>query len=64
MLPENLVMVGVGTLLVLLSRLSKSAAGPFGGKPVRPVTDTERVVLFPFGFFTFVLGLIRARSTV
>jgi len=63
MLPENLVMVGVGTVLMLLSRFSKSAVGPFGGKPVRPVTDTERAILFSFGLLAFVLGLVRLLRT-
>ena len=59
MLPENPVMVGIGALLMLASRFSRSKLGPFGGKPLRPVTDTERVILFSFGLFAFVLGLVR-----
>ena len=58
-LPENPVMVGIGVLLMLLARFSRSAVGPFGGKPVRPVTLTERLILLFFGLFAFVLGLVR-----
>jgi hypothetical protein len=59
MLPENPVMVGVGVLLMLASQFSKSRMAPFGGERLRPVTDTERVILFTFGLFAFILGLVR-----
>ncbi len=58
MIPENPVMVGIGVVLMLLSRFSRSRL-TLGGKPVRTVTDTERVILFLFGLFAFVLGLVR-----
>ena len=58
MLAENPVMVGLGVLLMLLARFSRSAVGPFGGKPGRPVTLTESLILFFFGLFAFVLGLV------
>jgi hypothetical protein len=57
MLPENPVMVCVGIVLVLASRFSKWRNAPFGGKPLRPITDTERVILFSFG----LLGVLSAR---
>lgn len=59
MLPENPVMVCVGVVLMLASRFSKWRKGPFGGKPLRPITDTERVILFSFGLLAFILGLVR-----
>ena len=59
MLPENPVMVCIGIVLMLASRFSKLRNAPFGGKPLRPITDTERVILFSFGLFAFVLGLVR-----
>ena len=52
-------MVGVGLFLMLAARFVRNAATPFTGKPIRPVTDTERVLLFSFGLFAFVLGLVR-----
>ena len=58
MLPENPVMVGVGVLLILAARLAKSRA-TLDGKPLRPVTDTERLILFSFGVFALVLGAVR-----
>ena len=58
MLPENPVMIGIGVVLMLLSRFSRSRL-TLGGKPVRSVTDAERVILFSFGLFAFVLGLVR-----
>ncbi len=58
MLPENPVMVGIGVLLMLASRFSQSRA-TLGGGPLRPITDTERVILFSFGLLAFVLGLVR-----
>jgi len=59
MLPENPVMACVGAILMLASRFSKTKNAPFGGKPLRPITDTERVLLFSFGLFAFVLALVR-----
>jgi hypothetical protein len=59
MLPENPIMVCVGVILMIASRFSKSRNAPFGGKPLRPITDTERVILFSFGLFAFTLGLVR-----
>jgi hypothetical protein len=52
-------MVGIGLLLMLAARFVRHAATPFTGKPIRPVTDTERLLSFAFGLFAFVLGLVR-----
>jgi hypothetical protein len=52
-------MVGVGLFLMLAARFAQNAATPFSGKPIRPVTDTERLLLFVFGLMAFVLGLAR-----
>jgi hypothetical protein len=59
MLAENPEMVIVGILLMLLSRFAKLRSAPFGGRAVRPVTDTERLILFSFGLLAFALGLFR-----
>jgi hypothetical protein len=59
MIPENPTMVVVGLLLMLAARFVKQRTAPFGGKAIRPVTDTERLLLFSFGLLAFVLGLAR-----
>jgi len=56
---ENPVMVVVGIVLILASRFAKSITAPFGGRPIRPVTDTERLILLSFGELAFGLGLYR-----
>ena len=58
-IPENPAMVVVGLFLMLAARFAKNRTAPFGGKPIRPVTDTERLLLFSFGLLAFVLGLVR-----
>ena len=58
-IPENPAMVGVGLFLMLVARFARHAAAPFTGKPIRPVTDTERLLLCSFGLFAFLLGLVR-----
>jgi hypothetical protein len=58
-MPENPAMVGIGLLLMFAARFVRHAATPFTGKPISPVTDTERLLLFAFGLFAFVLGLVR-----
>jgi hypothetical protein len=56
-IPENAAMVVVGVLLMLAARFARHGTGPFGGKPIRPITDTERVLLFFFGLLSLALGL-------
>jgi hypothetical protein len=58
-IPENPAMVAVGVVLMLAARFARHRTGPFGGKPIRPITDTERVLLFFFGLLSFALGLAR-----
>ena len=54
MIPENPAMVVVGLLLMLAARFVKHRTVPFGGKAIRPVTDTERLLPFSFGLLAFV----------
>jgi len=58
-IPENPAMVVVGLFLMFAARLAKHRNAPFGGKALRPVTDTERLLLFSFGLLAFVLGVAR-----
>jgi len=58
-IPENPAMVCIGLLLMLSSWFSKYRNEPFSGKPIRPLTDTGRVLLFSCGLLAFVLGLAR-----
>jgi hypothetical protein len=58
-IPENPAMVVVGLFLIIAARFAKHRTAPFGGRPIRPITDTERILLFSFGILAFVLGLIR-----
>jgi len=58
-IPENPAMVGVGLLLMIAARFATHRNAPFGGKPIRAVTDTERVLLFSFGLLAFIIGLLR-----
>lgn len=62
MLPENPVMIAVGVFLIIVARFSESAVGPFGGKPLRPVTRAERLILLFFGLFAVILGVFRMIS--
>jgi len=58
-IPENPAMVVVGLFLMIAARFAKHITAPFGGRSIRPITDTERLLLFSFGLLAFGLGLIR-----
>jgi len=44
---------------MIAARFATHRNAPFGGKPIRAVTDTERVLLFSFGLLAFILGIVR-----
>jgi len=50
-------MVVVGVLLILTARFTKHRV--WRGKILRPVTDTERLILFFFGIVALCLALFR-----
>jgi hypothetical protein len=50
-------MIAVGVLLIVTARFTKHRT--WRGKILRPVTDTERLILFSFGTLALVLGLFR-----